>query len=255
MPVFLRISIFLGIIPSPAWASAVVNASLNLNNFQIIPASGTVMILPGVNALVFGQSLDSMGGLDQHFNSVTDGTTSVSAMTALGNGSASASALTLTGSVTENISIPDITALASSEGQVTLSGMFEITGTSSSVNLTFSASLLINQFLMTDAAGLSANSEATFTLTTPDIQSSPILSFDKLLSIGPGQTTSYSASPTLSATFNVPANIQLPFYLALDVDGPPTVSEIPEPSTLLLSAAGVLAVAGRRFWRVKRHGS
>ena len=53
MLVSRRISILLAIVSSPAWASAVVNASLNLNNFQIVPASGSVMFLPGTSVLVF----------------------------------------------------------------------------------------------------------------------------------------------------------------------------------------------------------
>jgi hypothetical protein len=254
MFVSCRILFLLAISSVPAWASAVVNASLTLNNFQILPASGSAMFLPGTNVLVFAQGLDSLGGLDQEFNTATDAAASTSASTTLGSGSASASAIPLSGIVTENIHIPDITAFDSSEGQDTLSGTFEITGTTGSVKVTFNASLLVNQFLMTNSLGVSANSEVVFTLTVPNIQSGPILSYDNLESIGPSQTTSFSASPMLSATFTVPSNTLESFTFALNADGPPTVSKIPEPSSLLLTAAGALALAGYRFRRPRRQG-
>jgi PEP-CTERM motif len=244
MLVSRRISILLAIVSSPAWASA-VNASLDLNSLSINPASGT-------NVLVFAQSLDSLGGLDQNFNTATDATASTSASTTLGNASAAASGLTLTGSVAENVDILAMTAFASAEAQATLSGMFEIPGTTGSVNVTFNASLLVSQILMTDAIGVSASSEATFTLTVPGIQSSPVLSFDNLLSVGPSQTMSYSASPVLTAMVMVPTNTPESFVAALDVENN-LVSMVPEPSSLLLTAIGVLALAGRR-WRVKRRG-
>jgi hypothetical protein len=248
-----RISIVLGIVSAPAWASAVVNASLNLTSFQILPAAGTAIILPGTSVLVFAQAQDSLGGFDQHFNTATDASASTSASTALANASATASALPLSGLVTANLNVPDINAFASSEGQDTLSGTFEITGLTSSVNVTFNAYLLVSQFLMTNADGQSASSEAIFTLTVPNVQSSPVLSFVNPLTIGTNQTISYTASPILTNSLIVPPNTPESFTLFLDMESS-GVSMVPEPSSLLLTAAGVLALVGRRFRRVKHQG-
>lgn len=102
MAVSLHIPMLLGIVSLPAWASAVVNTSLSLTVFQIVLASGTVTILSPVNSLIFAQAQDSLGGLDQNFNSVNDMPTSTSAATSPANASAAASAADLTGSATAN---------------------------------------------------------------------------------------------------------------------------------------------------------
>jgi hypothetical protein len=248
MLVSRRFLVLLAAISAPAWATAVVNTSLDLTSFQILPASGTLNILSPVTAFVFAQALDSTGASDQNTNSVNDAATSVSALTSLANATATASALTLTGSVTANGNVPNgLTAFSTSEGEALLSGMFEITGVTGPVSVNIIAALSINQLVMTSGNGQAAASETTLTLTLPDISSSPILSFDNPLSIGAGGSMNSVASPTLTTTVVLPSNTPLSFDLALDGEYPNGVNIVPEPSSLLLTAAGVLAVIGRRL--------
>jgi hypothetical protein len=68
--------IALGLAPVPAWATAVVNTSLNLTSFQILRSSGKLDILSPVTASDFGQALDNKGASDQ-----SHAATSVPAMT------------------------------------------------------------------------------------------------------------------------------------------------------------------------------
>jgi hypothetical protein len=63
--------------------------------------------------------------------------------------------------------------------------MFEVTGATGPVTTDTDASLAGNQFLMTSSTGVSASSETIFTLTSPHVNSSPLLFFDSPLSIGP----------------------------------------------------------------------
>jgi hypothetical protein len=88
------------------------------------------------------------------------------AATTLANGSAADNGVPPFGSpVAANILIPGLNTWASSEGQGTLSGVFEITGTSGPVNVTFDVSLTDYQFLQTNPSGVSGSSQSIFTLT------------------------------------------------------------------------------------------
>ncbi len=247
----LVLSITLGLTSAAVRADAIVNSSLSLVQMQIIPAQGSLLILSGVTASTFAQALDSLGGLDQQFSSVTDAATSISASTALGNASASASATALTGSVTANIDFPNAGAFASTEGQSVLSGTFEITGTTGSVSVDFTAFLSLSLLLQTTGLGESAVSEASFTLTLPDIGPNPVLSFDNLPSIGSDQTLNQTLSPTLTQSLMVPADTPESFTIALDTD-PTASSTTPEPPSLLLAALGMSCLAGFRARRRAR---
>jgi hypothetical protein len=123
-------------------------------------------------------------------------------------------------------------AFASTEGQSVLSGMFEITGATGSVSVDFTAFLALSLYLQTTGSGQSAVSEASFTLTLPDISSNPVLSFDNLPSIGPNQTLNQSMNPTPTTSLTVPAGTELSYYIALDMDPTGVSSAIPEPGKL-----------------------
>lgn len=249
----LSATLFLASVASRA--DVIVSSSLNLTQFQITPAAGSVVILPGVSVSAFAQALDSLGGFDQQFNSAIDAAISASAATALANASGTVSGVDLTGSVTGGITIPDIEAFASAEGQAMLSGMFEITGTTGNVDVTLTAILATSQSLLTAGFGQSATSEVTYTFLIPDIESVPVLFYDNLLTIGPDQSLDQSSNPTQTITLSLPANTPLAFVQFLD-DEPSgvnlnPVSPVPEPSSLLFLFSGLGLLAFSRHRRAR----
>jgi hypothetical protein len=263
--ILLILSVAMCVGSSAAWADSVtVNTSISLTGLglQISPDSGTLVFLSSpVPTTTFAQALDSTGG-----SASQSDPTSSSATTGLADASGTASATALTGTATANINLPDFfIGQASSTGQAnlgqdptfTMFGVFQINsagGTPSSVNVTFSAPLAIDQFLQTSGFGQFASSEAIFTLMSPDINSgSPILAYDNLLTIGPGQTLSNVTSPTLTTTQSLLSDTPYNFTASLDAESS-GVSDVPEPSSLplVLIAVGFSAVLGRRLTRKPR---
>ena len=267
-PEFLRrilliLSVALCLGSTSAWAnSVIVNTSISLTGLglQISPASGTLIISQPVPTSTFAQAQDSTGGSASQSDPASS-----SASTGLADASGTASAVVnLTGTATANINLPDnFSGQASSTGQATLGidptfsmfGSFEISsagGSPSPVNVTFSAPLAVDQFLQTSGAGVSASSEAIFSLLLPDLSSSPILFYDNLLTIGPSQTLSNLVSPTLTTTQSLLSDTPYTFIAALDAES--SGASVPEPSSLpcVLAALGLSAVLGRRLTRKPR---
>jgi hypothetical protein len=240
---FLFLCVTLGLGPTAVRAdSVIVNTSLGLTELQILPGTGTLNVF-SVTASTFAQALDSLGGFSQ------SSANPASAATTLANASGAASTSALTGSVTANIDLPDnFNGFASSEGDSVLSGMLEITSTTTSpINVAFNAFLTGNQLLETTGAGQFATSENTFTLSlTGPTSSNTILSYDNLLPIGPGSSLIAPYSSTLSTSLSLNPNTDYSFVASLDAESY-GVSVTPEPSSLglALALAGFLAVLGR----------
>jgi hypothetical protein len=186
-----------------ARADVVVTTAISLNQLQILPANGSLVILPGVSATASAQAQDSLGGNAGESNTAFDDSTSANALTALANANAAASALALTANAASGANIPQITAFASSGANGgpfgSLFGQFEIVGTTGPVLVQLQALLDYNQSLSATGAGLSASSEVIFNLLLPDLSGDPVLFFDNLLTIGPHDSQGTAGSPTLSA--------------------------------------------------------
>ena len=227
--------------PAAAWADLIVTTAISLNQLQILPANGSLVFLPGVLASAAAQAQDSLGGNDAQSNTVIDDATSASAMTALANANAAASAMALTGSAASGVNIPQITAFASSGANGapfgSLFGQFEIVGATGPVSVKLKALLDYTQSLSTTGGGVSASSEAIFSLLLPDINGSPVLFFDNLLIIGPNDSMSTLGTPTLSASMLLDPNT--PYYFIAEVDSESSgLSQVPEPSSLDLLLTG-----------------
>jgi hypothetical protein len=214
-----------------------VSTSLQLTQFQIQPASGSVEFLSPWTAFVFGQSLDSLGGLDSETNSVPDGATSVTADTVLASASAAASFPALSESATSGTNIaPE--ASASSRGQAQISGSFEITGVTGPVSVTFNALISVDQSLSTTAGGLFAKSETVFNLLSPDLNGgSSLLFFDNPLTIGADSSAATSTSPTLTTTLTL--NPDTLYSLIAGVDSESSGTNTPEPSLFVAVGFGL----------------
>jgi hypothetical protein len=243
----------------PARAGVLVATTINLTHLQINPASGTFQLVSPFNVGAFAQAQDSLGGFSQQFNSVDDGSTSAVASTSLASASGSASALSLMANSFSGVNI-GTAAFASSVGQGALGpafgtgqGFFEIfdglNPTPTAVNVNFSATLSINQFLLTDASGVFASSETIFQLILPDLPNQPLLFFDNPITIGPSDSASFISNPTLTGSVTLQTNTQ--YTLIAEVDSESSgLNTVPEPSLILLDGLGAAMLCA---WLRKRN--
>ena len=135
-----------------------------------------------------------------------------------------------------------------------LSGTFEITdttGMANPVNVLFSAALSYSQNLVTDAFGQQAYSEVIFQLSLPDVGAVPFLFLDNPLTIGPSTTLAAAGTPTLSSsTSRLGLLTNTPYSIYIEADAESSgINTSPEPSSLLLMAAGLLALLARKLKR------
>jgi hypothetical protein len=227
-----------------AQASVIVSSSLSLTQLQILPAAGSVQIISPFNASAFTQVFDSLGGVDQDYNSVDDGATSANSSTTLVSSNAAASAVGLTVSTSSSLLIPQATASAGTEPGSPyglLQGFFQIVGTTGPVSVELTATLNEIQSLSTTGFGHSATAEATFSLLLPDISGSPILFFDDPLAIGASGFMADSSSPKLTAAVTLQANTE--YYLLAETESEiKGTSMTPEPSSVSLSFVGLCAL-------------
>jgi hypothetical protein len=231
-------------------ADVLVTTSLQLTQLQIQPTTGSVDFLSPWTSFVFAQAEDSLGGLNAKTNSVSDSATSVSAATALANGSSAASFPAMGGSAMSGVTIGPA-ASASSTGQGQLSGSFEIVGVTGPVSVALTALLSVDQSLSTTAKGLSASSETVFNLVSPDLNGgNSLLFFDNPLNISAGSSTDYTNNPTLTTT--VTLNPDTPYFLIAGVDAESSGNNIPEPSLFAAVAAGLAAMLLTRRLRQRR---
>jgi len=107
--------------------------------------------------------------------------------------------------------------------------------------VTFSANLTGSLDVFTDAFGVKAETETIFAL---EVDGTPVLSFFKLLSIGPMSLDHFSISDSVRLE---PATLTLlfgaPSFLFVSVDSESEVINVPEPSTITLMLAGLVALA------------
>ena len=76
---YVALAFALCLYPAAVRADVIVSTGISLNNLQILPASGSLVILPGVLASASAQAQDSLGGNDAQSNTVIDDATSASA--------------------------------------------------------------------------------------------------------------------------------------------------------------------------------
>jgi hypothetical protein len=225
-------------------ATAIATGSIQVTNFTITPASGTVVFGGLWTAQAFAEAQNSLCGCDSQFNSSLGGTAQADAMVmfAQGHALADATSLNLSASAIASISNAGVMA-ANATGQPTLfNTTFSITGATGPVNVTFSATVDITQSLFTDAAGVSALSDASYALS---IDGQNVLFMDSFNQIGSSSSWSNSFSGTLSDTITLNAGQTQTLVSASDTD---VIShDTPEPPTGLLALLGASVPLIRRF--------
>jgi hypothetical protein len=237
-----------------------VSTSITLDQLQVTPSIGTFQTISPFSASAFAQVFNSLGGFDQEFNSVNDGSTSASAATAFANASAMASVTPFTLGASSGVNIPaglNITAGTSPGAPVALlEGFFEIVNPldarQSSVDVQWSATLEANQSLSTTGSGPAASSEVIFQLLLPDVSAAPVLFYDNLLQIGAdSQLATGSQTFTLRGSGTLQTNTEYLMVAGADAETPPP-PPTPEPSYLLLVGAGLSSLAVLRARQQKR---
>lgn len=225
-----------------AWSATISQSSLQLQSLTITPSSGAIMFAP--TAQSFAQAQNSQGDLISDFQSGATANSSVGVTWAAGNGSADSSSEEA--SAFANLNIPTSgEAAASSVGRGTLYDFnFQITGTTGSVPVNFSAMLPFAQLLMTDSLGLEASSEIMFELS---IDGNLVLFSDSPMSIGSSSSASTSGIWNLSNSVDLTAGQSYELYIELD--GESSGKSTPEPSALYLLGSAVLPILCRRLRR------
>jgi hypothetical protein len=219
-----------------ASATAIAAGNISLSGFTITPASGTVVYDAPFASDVYSEARNSLGELIIAFDFSPDGAVATDAAVTWADASATADGPARMASAAANGDIPGaIVGDASSVGRGTLSNTFMITGGSGSVDVQFSASVSGGYNLSTDEFGLLASSELIFALL---LDGSPVMFASILDAIGPSDSASASF-PALS-----PQTVSLEFgktySLLIELDAESRVTNIPEPSGLLIVASGVI---------------
>src|SRR5215471_18451891 len=230
--------------PSGAHALVITDSTLTISNILITSASGTVQFDPWT-AEASATANNSLGQSDGQFDStaINLGSTAQASATvtwATAQGPANASNLTAKGSSAVNL--PGILNQADSTWRGSLFTSFTVTGCTpgNSVDVTFSMDLSGSQHGFADALGSFTN-ELTASL---ELDGSPLLFFDTILSGGPGfPDTTKGISQNLNAKQTL--TFGTPYFVFIQADSESNGQNVvPAPGTLSLVLACLGALAG-----------
>lgn len=242
-------------VPLQAGAMAIANSTLDYKNLTITPSAGTLSLDGAwvLEALAHADNSIEVPNDDFSSSISPDTVTASAAVTwASANGTASASdppALVVTGSAMSDVNIPGCgPAAAFSNSRGTLFNSFTISGTGS-VAVVFSTDISGLLHAMTDACGVFATTETIFHL---DVDGTPVLFSDQILSIGPNDSQTLSFSTTLTNNADplmLDAGVSHILILEADSESSGQV-QVPEPPAGLLLISGLGALGAERRRRV-----
>lgn len=217
------------------YADAVSSGIIQVSNLTITPGSGTVTFGSPWTAQAFAEAQNSLCGCQSQFNSSLGGIAQADASVAFAQGHALADASSLFLFASASVNDTGGNIAASAIGQSTLFNMqFMITGGSGPVDVSFAAMLTAIQSLMTDATGLSATSDLSFSLS---VNGQNVLFYDSANQIGPNSSFSDSFSGPLDGSITLDFNQMNTISLQVETD--PSGYNIPEPPSLFLTALGM----------------
>ena len=230
-----------------ARATITVNSTSTFSNISIDPSSGSLMYLSAFESSAYAQS-----GPNSQNNTGISSTANASDVPVPGGsatGFGTASTSFPSGEANATGFIPDgVAGYDTSAGRASVNNLFEITGVSTPVSVTFSAVIAGELNLSSDLYGISGQAEDIFTLS---VNGNPELFYDQPLSIGPSQSISTGYTNMLTATVTLMPNTQYTLWAEADAEayvanGPQVV---PEPSESALGACAVVSILAVYFIR------
>jgi len=233
---------------SAAYADAFVITSVTLTNFQLVPASGTV-VFSGPQAIAHTVVVN---GVDDESASTSQTLPLAQANSGVNGGSASALSNFTNLSITtsSNVMLSGCNCSAEAEGLAILRSSVMVVGGTGNVSVNVSGLLQTIQDLVTDQLSLFAASDIDITVKVADVT---VFAFDPRLHIFGNEDTTYETQRQLSQAitllFNQPYNVDI----FVRVNSRAAQTEIPEPATVVLLGSGLgLMTAFVRRRRIMR---
>jgi hypothetical protein len=236
------------VLAPPSHATAIATGSIQVTNFTVTPASGTVVFGGPWTAQAFAQAQNSLGENVAQFNSSTSGTATADALVTFAQGHSSADAVNVISMGSAGVDITGGVTVSSAVSQETISNTFQISGGGGPVNVTFGVLLNSMQNLFTDSSGVFASSEATFTLS---VDGQIVLFNDIANQIGPSSSWTNNFSGDL--TNIVSLNENQVYQITLFADPEDGGGTIPEPSSIALALGGAAVGFIRRVILAKHN--
>ena len=239
---------------SSAYADALSITSLTFSNFQIVPASGTIVFsLPNSHALA--RATNSLGEESlQVVNSDSPIAIQLaSASVSFASGFAIADPLNFIGSQNSSATLSGCNCEAFGVGQTVLQKTFVITGGTGNVDVSFSAVLLMMQTVLTDEFGTFAGSDVLAGIHLGSTSIFPTIF--SVIEIGPNDSRVSKIQQQLSQVLTLQFNTEYRLDITLSANS--TVvnqapGEVPEPATVVLLVSGLGFMAG--FVKKRRNG-
>jgi hypothetical protein len=291
----LYAAFFLCVLPDTIRAGSIVNSSLTLTSLTLTPTCpiGTpacaLQFSTGFYTLAQAGVQNSLGESDPELDFESDITATITSTVTWATSSATATVTenslgsglwapgTLASSASVNLDVPDTGGLASA-GTITgysnaqlgflQSGSFQIdTGDApgtDQVTVSLSALLSEAESLITSGGGVSASSEAIFTVLFYGTDTSgnmyplldsngnpiPLLFYDDPLSIGPDSALSKGDDPSLNTTLTLWNDTSYSIFAETDIEASAVTASTPEPSSFMLTFSSLILcvlILMRRF--------
>jgi hypothetical protein len=237
-------------------ASSLALSSITATDLRITlasaPASGQTA-LDVFTTLAFAQAQNSLGELDQAFDTQVGVPANADALVTWAEGHAtSGDGSVVPWKASSLVNLPGSGNEAASLGQGTWIDSFVITGGVGAVSVNFAVDLSGLLQLATDSSGLLAETETIFTLL---LEGDTVLSDDRPRSIGPNATLLEPFSLTLTGSRDLMFNTSYSLLLRVDSESHAINAAVPEPSTITLLGLGVAWCCRRMRGRMQPDGS
>jgi hypothetical protein len=230
----------------PARANSVALSALTASNVKIADRGpGNTDFDPVFTTLALAHAQNSLGDADDEADSQASATAATSASVTWAGAESTSNPGTGIGAAS-NAHVPGVVDGASnSSGQALVFATFGISCPTcvGSTTVDFSVDLSGNLEVLTDIAGLLAQTETTFNML---VNGDTALFRNDLLSIGTSDFQVMSFDTTLTGSMTLDYGTSYDLVLRTDSESEVTNSPVPEPATVTLLCLGLGALGARR---------